>query len=76
VSFANVDDAARLLYTLGHQAIYAAVGIAAAAIAVIFDGRGRAREAELAWWVAGGAGLVLAASMWFTRQRLKRRNRR
>jgi predicted unusual protein kinase regulating ubiquinone biosynthesis (AarF/ABC1/UbiB family) len=76
VTFANVDEAARLLYSLGHQAIYAAIGIAAAAFALVFEGRGRHDEARIAWWVAGGAGAFLGGSMYLTRQRLKRRRRR
>ena len=75
VGFRNVDEAARLLYAAGHQAIYTIIGVAAAALAVVFEGRGQASEARAAWWVAGGAGVVLGGSMWSTRNRLRRRRR-
>jgi ubiquinone biosynthesis protein len=76
VRFSNVDDAARLMYTLGHQAIYAIIGVAAVAFGVIFEGRHEPRRAEICWWVAGGAGVVLLFSFWTTRAWLKRRRRR
>ncbi|MBI4508045.1 MAG: AarF/ABC1/UbiB kinase family protein [Deltaproteobacteria bacterium] len=75
VGFRNVQEAAELLYTLGHQAIYAAVGIAGSAIALVLEGRGRAGDARTAWWVALGSGVLLLGSMWMTRVRRKRRNR-
>jgi ubiquinone biosynthesis protein len=76
VTFRNVDEAARLVYTAGHQLIYAAVGIAAGAAALVFEGRGQDAHARVAWWVAAGAAVVLAASFLATRGWLKRRRRR
>jgi predicted unusual protein kinase regulating ubiquinone biosynthesis (AarF/ABC1/UbiB family) len=76
VHFANVDEAARLIYTLGHQLIYTAVGLAAAAVALRFHGQGDAAHARIAWYVASGAGAMLLLSLWSTRQRLRRRRKR
>jgi low temperature requirement protein LtrA len=73
ITFSNVDEAATRLYTLGHQLIYTAVGIAAAAMAVVFDGRGQREHAKWAWWVAGGAGVFLLGSMWASRKSRRRR---
>src|SRR5262249_56415032 len=56
VNFRNLDDAARLVYTLGRQVIWLALGIAASAIAVVLDGRGAAGAARAAWYVAACAG--------------------
>jgi predicted unusual protein kinase regulating ubiquinone biosynthesis (AarF/ABC1/UbiB family) len=75
VTFANVDEAAHTLYTLGHQLIYTAAGIAAAALAVVFDGRGMGDHARTCWWVAGGAAGLLALSMWGAAHRRRRRRR-
>lgn len=75
IRFRNIDEATRLLYTLGHQLIYALVGVTAAALAVVFEGRGQADAAETAWWVSAGAGSLLVGSMWLSRNRLKRRRR-
>jgi hypothetical protein len=76
VSFKNVDDAARLLYTLGRQAIWVAVGIAAAAIAVVLDGRGDPAAARAAWIVAGGAGVLFLLASWSAKGLLRRKKRR
>ncbi len=76
VTFGNVDEAVQTIYTLGHQIIYALTGIAAAALAVVFDGRGQLEHERIAWWVAGGAALFLAGSMWNAANRRKRRRRR
>jgi predicted unusual protein kinase regulating ubiquinone biosynthesis (AarF/ABC1/UbiB family) len=76
VKFGNIDDAAGLMYRLGHQAIYAIIGVASAALAVVFDGRGQLDRAKICWWIAGGAGVLLAWSFWSTRAWVKRRRRR
>jgi hypothetical protein len=75
IGFKNVDSAAKLMYTLGHQLIYAAVGIGAVFLAVLFEGRGELEHARVCWWIAGGAGAVLLLSFWTTRSWLKRRRR-
>jgi hypothetical protein len=58
VRFANLEPSAQLMYRLGHQAIFAAIGIAGAAIAVVLEGRG---ELDRAAWAGGPriAGAVL-----------------
>jgi predicted unusual protein kinase regulating ubiquinone biosynthesis (AarF/ABC1/UbiB family) len=72
VKFGNVDQAAQQIVTLGHQLIYTAVGIAAAALGVVFEGRGQAGAAVTSWRVAAGAGAVLLLSMWAARHRRKK----
>ena len=72
VKFGNIDKAASELVTLGHQVIYTAVGIAAAAFALVFEGRGQVDAAVMAWRVAGGAGAILVLSMWAARHRRKK----
>ncbi len=76
VTFRNVEEAAQLVYSLGHQAIWVAIGIAGVAVALVLSGRGQPTEARVAWWVAGGAGTLFLGSMWATRRRLGRRRRR
>ena len=46
VRFRGIDEHARLIYSLGHQIIYAALGITAGAFGVIFDGRHEAHAAQ------------------------------
>ncbi len=72
VKFGNIDQAAQQIVTLGHQVIYTLVGIAAAALGVVFEGRGQADAAVLSWRVAAGAGVVLLFSMWAARHRRKK----
>jgi predicted unusual protein kinase regulating ubiquinone biosynthesis (AarF/ABC1/UbiB family) len=69
VRFGNVDEAAQRVVAVGHQLIYTAVGIAACALAVTFEGRGQAEPAETAWTVATVAGVLLVLSMWSGRRR-------
>jgi predicted unusual protein kinase regulating ubiquinone biosynthesis (AarF/ABC1/UbiB family) len=73
VKFGNVDEAAQQIVAIGRQLIYTAVGIAAAALAVTFEGRGQADAAETAWTVATGAGVMIVLSMWAQRHRRRRR---
>ncbi|HEY0189700.1 MAG TPA: AarF/UbiB family protein, partial [Kofleriaceae bacterium] len=40
LKFKNIDGPAQLMYRLGHQLIYVAVGIAGASIAIVLEGRG------------------------------------
>jgi len=76
VSFRNVDDAARLLYALGRQAIYCAITIAAAAFAVVMDGRGLVDAARILWWVAAGSGAMFLGSSLLARGWHRRRKKR
>jgi predicted unusual protein kinase regulating ubiquinone biosynthesis (AarF/ABC1/UbiB family) len=73
VQFHNLDRSTRVMYRLGQQAMTVAVGIAAAAMAVVFEGRGELARADVAWWVTRGAGVVLVWSWWSTRHHLRQR---
>src|SRR5207245_353516 len=75
VRFAGLAENAQLLYTLGHQIIYTACGIALLSLAVHFDNFHQVTRSR---WAAGGAGvsfLWLLMSMASTRARLNRRGR-
>ena len=71
--FRNIEAPARLMYRLGHQVIFAAVGIAGAALAVELEGRGDDGRAEWAWWTARIAGVLLVWSWWTSRNLLRKR---
>jgi ubiquinone biosynthesis protein len=73
VRFHNLEKSTRLIYRLGHQAIAAAIGIAAAAIAIVLEGRNELVRAEYAWWTARIAGVALLWSWWSSRHFLRRR---
>jgi ubiquinone biosynthesis protein len=71
--FKNLETSSQLMYRLGHQAIFVAIGIAGASIAVVFEGRGEAARAEWGWWTARVAGVLLVWSWWSSRNLLRRR---
>ena len=71
--FKNLEQSTQLMYRLGHQFIFAGVGIAGAAIAVILEGRGDEVRASWGWWTARVAGVLLAWSWWASRNLLKKR---
>ena len=73
LKFKNFDAPVQLMYRLGHQFIYAAVGIAGAAIAVILEGRGDDPRAVWGWWTARIAGALLVWSWWTSRTLLRKR---
>jgi predicted unusual protein kinase regulating ubiquinone biosynthesis (AarF/ABC1/UbiB family) len=73
LKFKNFDAPVQLMYRLGHQFIYAAVGIAGAAIAVILEGRGEDPRASWGWWTARIAGVLLVWSWWTSRGLLRKR---
>ena len=73
VRFGNLEASSRLMYRLGHQVIYAGVGIAGAAIAVILEGRGELSRAEWGWWTARIAAGLLIWSWWSSRGLLRKR---
>ena len=75
VRFRGIDEHARLIYSLGHQIIYAALGITAGAFGVAFDGRHEAHAAKLAFWGAGVFAALLGLSILTTRARLKKRRK-
>ncbi len=71
--FRGIDDHARLVYALGHQIIYAALGITSGAFAMMFDGRAQPHAARYAWYAAGAFASLLSLSILTTRSKLKRR---
>jgi predicted unusual protein kinase regulating ubiquinone biosynthesis (AarF/ABC1/UbiB family) len=73
LKFKNIEAPAQLMYRLGHQFIFAGVGIAGAAIAVILEGRGEDQRAEWGWWTARIAGVLLVWSWWSSRNLLRKR---
>ena len=73
LKFKNFDEPVQLMYRLGHQFIFAAVGIAGAAIAVILEGRSDDPRAAWGWWTARIAGALLVWSWWTSRTLLRRR---
>jgi len=68
----NIEAPTQLMYRLGHQFIYAGVGIAGAAIAVILEGRGDDPRAAWGWWTARIAGALLVWSWWTSRNLLRK----
>ncbi len=70
----NLERHSKLMYRLGHQAIYATVGVAGVASALVFEGRGEYGRADYAWWTARVAGFLLVWSWFFTRRWLRRRS--
>ena len=70
--FKNIEAPAQLMYRLGHQLIFASVGIASAGFALLLEGRADER-AEWAWWTARVAGLMLVWSWWSSRNLLRKR---
>ena len=67
VRFRGLDHSAQLLYTLGHQIIYAALGITAFAASLVLEGREQPERAEWALYAAGFFGGLLLLSMLRTR---------
>ena len=73
IKFKNLEANSQLMYRLGHQVIYAAVGIAGAALAVILEGRDDFARASWGWWTARIAGVLLVWSWWSSRNLLRKR---
>lgn len=73
VRFHNLERSTRAMVRLGHQAITAAVGIAAASIAIVLEGRGELERAEWAWWVTRICGVVFLWGWWTSRHLLRKR---
>ncbi len=73
LKFKNLETSSQLMYRLGHQIIFAAVGIAGAGIAIVLEGRGDDPRAGWAWWTARIAGVCLLWSWWTSRNLLRRR---
>ncbi|MFT5434632.1 MAG: ubiquinone biosynthesis protein, partial [Myxococcota bacterium] len=66
------DAGFRMLYALGHQVIFTAVGLTSAAVATTLHLHGEREPRDLALNVAGGAAVLLVVSMW-RQSRLNRR---
>ncbi len=73
IKFKNIEAPAQLMYRLGHQFIFAGVGIAGASIAVILEGRGEDVRAAWGWWTARIAGGLLVWSWWSSRNLLRKK---
>lgn len=70
---ANLDSSSQLMYRLGHQAIFAAVGIAGGAFALVLEGRGELERAGWGWWTARVCGALMVWSWWSSRGLLRRK---
>ncbi|MCC6994817.1 MAG: AarF/ABC1/UbiB kinase family protein [Deltaproteobacteria bacterium] len=68
----NLEPNVGLLYALGHQLIWTALGITAATFALVWDGRGEFQRATYAAYTAGGFGVLLLLSF-LTGSRKKRK---
>ncbi len=75
VRFRGIDEHARVLYALGHQLLYAVLGISAATFAMVFDGRRQPHAAHVAWWSASGFAVLLGFSLLAGRHLVRRRRR-
>lgn len=73
LKFRNIEAPAQLMYRLGHQFIFAGIGIAGASMALVLEGRGDDARASWAWWTARIAGALLVWSWWTSRNLLRRR---
>jgi predicted unusual protein kinase regulating ubiquinone biosynthesis (AarF/ABC1/UbiB family) len=73
LKFKNIEAPTQLMYRLGHQLIFAGVGIAGATLAVILEGRGDDARATWGWWTARIAGVLLVWSWWSSRNLLRKR---
>lgn len=73
IRFKNLETSSQLMYRLGHQVIFAGIGIAGASIAVILEGRGDFSRAAWGWWTARIAGALLVWSWWASRNLLRKR---
>ena len=72
LKFKNIEGPAQLMYRLGHQLIFAIVGVAGASIAIILEGRGEDPRAAWGWWTARIAGVLLVWSWWTSRNLLRK----
>jgi predicted unusual protein kinase regulating ubiquinone biosynthesis (AarF/ABC1/UbiB family) len=73
LKFRNLEASSQLMYRLGHQVIFVAIGIAGASLAVILEGRGDDERAAWGWWTARIAGALLVWSWWSSRNLLRKR---
>ena len=73
IKFRNLEASSQLMYRLGHQVMFAGVGIAGASIAVIMEGRGEIDRAVWGWWTARICGAMIVWSGWTSRNLLRAR---
>ena len=73
IKFKNLETSSHLMYRLGHQLIFVAIGISGAAMAVILEGRNDDARAAWGWWTARVCGACLLWSWWTSRNLLRRR---
>ena len=73
IKFRNLEASSQLMYRLGHQVMFAGVGIAGASIAVIMEGRGELDRAVWGWWTARICGAMIIWSWWTSRNLLRAR---
>jgi predicted unusual protein kinase regulating ubiquinone biosynthesis (AarF/ABC1/UbiB family) len=73
LKFKNLEHSSQLMYRLGHQVIFVAIGIAGASLAVILEGRGEYERADWGWWTARVSGVLLVWSWWSSRNLLRKR---
>jgi ubiquinone biosynthesis protein len=71
--FKNIEAPAQLMYRLGHQLIFAGIGIAGASLAIVLEGRGDDPRAAWGWWTARIAGVLLVWSWWTSRALLRKK---
>jgi predicted unusual protein kinase regulating ubiquinone biosynthesis (AarF/ABC1/UbiB family) len=69
------SDSARLLYSLGHQMIYAGFAVTSVLVWLILEGRQDFERAAWALYAAGGCGGAMLLSMLGARSLKKRRDR-
>jgi ubiquinone biosynthesis protein len=73
IKFRNLEASSQLMYRLGHQVIFVAIGIAGASLAMILEGRGEYARADWGWWTARVSGVLLLWSWWSSRNLLRKR---
>jgi len=73
LKFRNLEASTQLMYRLGHQVIFVAIGIAGASLAMVLEGRGEYARADWGWWTARISGVLLVWSWWSSRNLLRKR---
>ncbi len=68
----GVQEGARILYAVGRQVIYTAIGIACGVAALQLHFRGEDHIARVLGWITGGCVLLLVLSSIFSRPRPRR----
>jgi ubiquinone biosynthesis protein len=74
IKFRNLEASSRLMYRLGHQVMFAGIGIAGAALAVILEGRHEYDRAAWGWWITRICGGLIVWSWWTSRNLLRKRS--